>query len=489
MAGRKGAKHTKLKCSTWVSPELAPFRHRYLEMKQGWRDALKAFARWSSAQGCPLTPSTIAIERAFTWDDQVLKLGNLSTRASYLLGLSGAIQLFRPDLDTWPLREAGLHQATAIRPPRMKVERCMGGRVCALPLNQWPLPQVQKWSWAKGEAGGATPVPSSAPTPGRKTRRERFGNVTVADLNRPTLPRRQNDIYRLEWCWGLWLRVTREMGVGVEPLENTIEDFVWRELERGQARGTVATNLGRIARMARIMLPAPVDCTWIWNAIDALETEAVRTQHFDVIHPGDAKVAGELEIARARAIGRTPSGARAYRDGLLVLLKVAIPARSCNVGEIEVGKQLQDRHGELWVCWEGHELKRGTIPHEYPLPAWLSVLIREYLSAWRHILTDAEKRYLWGVGRAGGTGVLSTSSINEICKRVTGRHLGGRQCRGHGFRHNLAAAVATERPKDLGLASVALQHRDHGTIDIYRRTAITLQAAAISEAIMTGLAG
>jgi hypothetical protein len=36
--------------------------------------------------------------------------------------------------------------------------------------------------------------------------------------------------------------------------------------------------------------------------------------------------------------------------------------------------------------------------------------------------------------------------------------------------------------------SVALQQRDPKTVDIYRRNAISRQAAAISEAVMTDLA-
>ena len=131
-----------------------------------------------------------------------------------------------------------------------------------------------------------------------------------------------------------------------------------------------------------------------------------QTSVINAIHPGDAKFAGEMEISRARSIGRTVRGATAFRDGLLVLVKVAIPGRGCNIGELEMGKQLQDRNGELWICWEGKELKHGKFPHEYPLPVWLTGLISEYLADWRHILTDSPKRFLWGVGRGGGEGVL-----------------------------------------------------------------------------------
>lgn len=488
MAGKKGAKHKKLKCTTWVHPALAPFRDRYLEMKQSWRDALKAFAYWSFNHGCPMTPAAISIDLAFVWDDQELKAGNSSTRGTYLIGLSSAIGLLRPDLDAWPLRQAGLRQHSELRAPRIRSNKVAREREFSLPLAQWPLGQAQKWTWAKGEVEASAPVAAPAASGVRKSRRERFEGVTVADVQRPKLPRRAKDIYKIEWCWGRWLKVTSCLGLGFEPLEDTVEEFVQFELKRGQAKRTIATNLGRIARMIQIQLPTLVDNTWIWNAVDALDEEAVPTQHFELVHPGDAKFAAELEIARARSIGKTPSGAKAFRDGMVVLVKVAVPGRGCNIGEIEIGKQLQDRNGELWICWEGRELKRGKFPHEYPLPAWLTALIREYLADWRHILTDSEKRYLWGVGRAGGDGILSTSWINEICKDVTGRHLEGRQLRGQWFRHAFASAVSTERPQDLRLASVALQHRDPETIDIYRRNAISRQAAAISEAVMTDLA-
>jgi hypothetical protein len=485
MAGKKGAKHKKLKCTTWVSPELAPFRHRYMEMKQGWRDGLKAFVLWSSGQGRALTPASITIEQAFAWDDQELKAGNLCTRGTYLIGLSSAIGLLRPDLDAWPLRQAGLRQHAELRPPRTKSDKVAREREVSLPLSAWPSGQAQKWAWAKGGAESSAPTVAAPSEEGRRSRRERFGNITVPDVYRPKLPKRSRDVYKIEWSWGRWLKVTGEKGLGVEPLEQTVEDFVLFELKRGQAKRTVATNLGRIARMAQIMLPGPVDTTWIWNAVDALDQEATPVRDHDLIHPGDAKFAGEMEIARARSIGRTVRGATAFRDGLLVLVKVAVPGRGCNIGELEMGKQLQDRNGELWICWEGKELKHGKFPHEYPLPVWLTGLIREYLADWRHILTDSPKRFLWGVGRGGGEGVLATSWINKICKDVTGRHLEGRQCRGHGFRHGHAAAVSTERPQDLPLVSVGLQHRDPESVDIYRRNAISLQAAAISEAVMT----
>jgi hypothetical protein len=466
MAGKKGAKQKKLKCTTWVHPALAPFRHRYREMKQSWRDALRSFAYWSFGLGAPMRPESLTIERAFAWDDLRLKSGNLYTRGTYLIGLSSAISFLRPDLDTWRLRQAGLDQHKQLRKPRVKAVKLKRVREVALPLADWPFCQAQKWAWARGEVETSAPVAAPAASGGRKSRRERFESVTMADVQRPKLPKRASDIYKIEWCWGRWLKVTSSLGLSFEPLEDTVEKFVQLELKRGQAKRTIATNLGRIARMIQILLPAPVDNTWIWNAIDALDEEAVPTQHFELVHPGDAKFAGELEIARARAIGRTPTGAKAFRDGMLVLVKVAVPGRGCNIGEIELGKQLQDREGELWICWQGKELKCGKFPHEYPLPGWLAVLIREYLADWRHILTDSEKRYLWGVGRGGGDGLLSTSWINEICKDVTGRHLEGRQLRGHWFRHVFASAVSTERPQDLRLASVALQQRDPGTIDI-----------------------
>jgi len=487
MAGKKGAKHTKIKCNTWVHPALSPFRDRYMEMKQGSRDALKSFADWSFGLGAPMSPESLTIEQAFAWDDLRLRAGNPSTRGTYLIGLSSAISFLRPELDTWPLRQAGLDQHTKLRKPRMKVDKQERVREVALPLAQWPSGQAQKWAWAKGEMEPSTSVSVPAVPSARKSRRERFESVTEADVQRPKLPRRAKDIYKIEWCWGRWLRVTSYLARGFEPLDDTVEEFVRFELKRRQAKRSIATNLARIARMAQILLPAPVDNMWIWNAVDALDEEAIPTQHFELVHPGDAKFAGELEIERARSIGKTPTGAKAFRDGMLVLLKVAIPGRGCNIGEIEIGKQLQDRNGELWICWEGRELKRGKFPHEYPLPAWLAALIREYLAEWRHILTDSVKRYLWGVGRAGGDGLLSTSWINEICKDVTGRHLKGRQLRGHWFRHCLASAVSTERPQDLPLVSVALQHRDRDAVDIYRRNAISRQAAAISEEIMTGL--
>jgi hypothetical protein len=122
MAGKKGMKHTKIKCTTWVHPALAPFRDRYMEMEQGWRDALKSFAYWSFDLGAPMRPESLTIEHAFAWDDLQLKAGNPYTRGTYLIGLSSAITFLRSDLDTWPLRQAGLDQHTALRQPRVKAD-------------------------------------------------------------------------------------------------------------------------------------------------------------------------------------------------------------------------------------------------------------------------------------------------------------------------------------------------------------------------------
>jgi len=93
--------------------------------------------------------------------------------------------------------------------------------------------------------------------------------------------------------------------------------------------------------MAISLLPQPVAYDLDLERADACQ-ESPPVMHHDLIHPGDAQFAGEMEIAGPRSWdGKRVRVRDSLRDGYWFLSTVEIPGRGCNIGELEIGQQLR----------------------------------------------------------------------------------------------------------------------------------------------------
>lgn len=173
-------------------------------------------------------------------------------------------------------------------------------------------------------------------------------------------------------------------------------------------------------------------------------------------------------MAKARSGGsrQQPNALRAQLGVAIAILTVA-PVRMQSLATIQLGRNLVRPGGPdtpYLLTLQEHEVK-NRVPLDFPLPAWVSQLIDEYIATHRPILMNSHNHDYLFPGKSGGhkfVARLSTQISRLLWKAA------GLKVTPHQFRHAAAALILNAQPGNYELVRRILGHRKiQTTIDFY----------------------
>jgi hypothetical protein len=201
----------------------------------------------------------------------------------------------------------------------------------------------------------------------------------------------------------------------------------------------------------------------VWGRVVNLPFQMMKSARADLSHsPVRAAVRAQIAVA-------------------IAILSVA-PVRLENLTHIRLGFNLIKPDGpesNYWLVFPDYDVK-NRVKLEYPLPAYLTRLIDEYVFDFRPtLLRGSNEDWLFPGQRGGAKGKISFSGqISDCIFRATGLRMTV-----HQFRHAAGALILKQRPGEYELVRRLLGHRNvQTTINSY----IGLENIQASE-IFTGI--
>ena len=257
-----------------------------------------------------------------------------------------------------------------------------------------------------------------------------------------------------------------------------IIDHYWAK--NGEIPHTYTIDLAvRIVSIARNMpgfdpeeLESPVD---IRQALEPHRqkglTEKNRTVVRQILHSDVWPKVIQLPrilMAKARSGGsrQQPNALRAQLGVAIAILTVA-PVRMQNLATIQLGSNLVRPGGPdtpYLLTFQDYEVKNRVLL-DFPLPAWVSQLIDEYVLGHRPVLMNGHNHDYLFPGKSGGHKFVArlSTQISRLLWKAAGLRITP-----HQFRHAAAALILNAQPGNYELVRRILGHRKiQTTIDFY----------------------
>jgi site-specific recombinase XerD len=186
--------------------------------------------------------------------------------------------------------------------------------------------------------------------------------------------------------------------------------------------------------------------------------------------------------------GNLRQRAQRHRDGLMIATLACRPLRLRNLVGLELGRQLQRRHGGWWIDIDAAETKTGE-PISAPFPEALVPALETYLERWRPQLASpgrvAASTALWLTEQGRG---ISPNHARCRISRHTQKAF-GRPVNPHLFRDAAATTVAITSPEQVHILGRLLGHRTIATAQKHYNQARETQAAREWHRVLEGIAG
>jgi integrase len=328
----------------------------------------------------------------------------------------------------------------------------------ALSIEAWPLPDRIGWQ-------AATAPPASFLDEGGSA-------AHLAPSSRFDLERRY--AYFLDWAHR-HDRLPEHGGPAATVTPENVADYL-KAITGSLGSVTVAGSIGKLHRMASLLEPS-ADWAWLNQLAVRLSRRMVpidkapRVVETRELYGLGLRLMAEAEDAlaaprrsRNRPARRQPistlppsfSTFCKHRDGLMIALLAACPARRGNLTELEVGPTIVRRAGGWSLEVPGHSVKtrRALV---MPVPEILGRHIDRHLTVFRAAMPGAaDTDHVW-LSRLGRP--LSASSVYNAIATRTEKGL-GKSINPHLFRDCLVTTVALGYGAHIRAASAALGHVD-----------------------------
>ena len=382
----------------------------------------------------------------------------------------------RPDQNwAWFLQENRLLLRT-IRGTKPRPART--GPTIAIKFENWP--EADQKAWLRGIAPITESVPSDDLLAAVHARIAAVKSKTESEEPRfKSKPARHPS----KWSkstessakrgWSYWLFWCASTGrpaseVTADALDAYVEDIY----QRGCMTNSIRKYVFELQLALRVLRPED-KMPWLTKLCMTLDFVAAPADKFDRLIPlTDVVEMAATLMAEARSTGRSVHQAVKFRDGLILMLLAWRPKRRRNISEIRIGTELLFDENASASKLVFVRTKNGSSSSN-PFPKPLVAIMREYLDYWRPILNPFESDALW-LSEHGNP--VSGESLAGMIFRRSGKYL-GRKFGPHFIRTLYATSLGAEDPELFRSISIALDHRDQKTVEIYKAVAGSSNAA------------
>jgi hypothetical protein len=440
-----------------------------------YRARFRRFLEWLTKNGiADPRPADLRPEQLERYSETLIGT-RLRTRAAYLFGAVRGAQIVAPWLDLGPMRR---HAQSLLNSGQNRTKKgrstTQGTKATkSIPLRNWPVGHRKAWE-------SALSAMKAICGEGEEDSFDHYADPEKL----PAFSRNDHVRRNCVHAWGRWLWVMKQENESWELTPRRIDKFIESCLADGCSHGGVVSYLSLILFIIRIVAPKTDQLI-----IDVLrETRDAEKERHGL--PVPTQIVHASELARAglklmRSADAQPLSSRAaieYRDGLLMWLGTVIPARSINLGDLRIGRNLF-LDDEPRIVWREREIK-GGIECSYPLPEKVADRMRRMMERYRPMLMgENAERQDWFFGpRRGGSGEnrgLTTSRINEIIAKRSSE-LCTKRVTGHSRRHSVATMFTEEAPEHIGHVTTLLQQRNERSRSFYNRRATKVLASRLS---------
>lgn len=308
-----------------------------------------------------------------------------------------------------------------------------------LPVSAWPPEDAERWARARRP-------------------RKLFAERTAGNWRPAT-------IEKTEKSYGLYLKWLAVRGYLDDTLPmdqrvnaDLIEEFA-REYGEGRAPLTLAGRIRDVAQMLRACFP-PAGLPWLsklgFDLMNAAKPVRPKLPH--IASPDELLDLAELLMERGQAErgeGKS-SGARAYRDGLIIACLTTRPLRLGEFMSLRLDHTLV-RRGDRWHFDIPPSSSKTKRRRRESFPVFLTKAIDTYVEEVRAELPAHPQIPDGGWFWLGIDGPLKPASMSAIVTRRTREGLGKAVCP-HRFRDSAATAVALNIPEKVGITKSILGH-------------------------------
>lgn len=329
-----------------------------------------------------------------------------------------------------------------------------------LRVEEWPQQDALRWLKA------------------REPRAKLFAERSAADW-RLTTATKAEEGYGMYLHWladrgFLDHAVTMEQRVTHEAIQQFASEYA-----EGRAPLTVAGTVRDIALVLRACSP-PHGVKWLtdlsWRAMNA--SKPIRPKLPHIASPGALYGLGKMLMTEGRwhGDGKSWSGARMYRDGLMIACLAVRPLRLGEHMALRLGHTLT-REGERWHIAVPPSSTKTNRWRRDSFPAFLTPAMDYYVEQVRSVLprekADLDDGWFW----LGTDGRLNPSTVSSTISRLTLKRL-GKAVSPHRFRDSAATAIALEMPKHIGITKSVLGHASLQTSQDHYNQAHSFSASA-----------
>ena len=261
------------------------------------------------------------------------------------------------------------------------------------------------------------------------------------------------------------------------------------EIRTNLAPYTVLCRVQEIYDAVRVMAPK-TNFKWLTRVHQSLKAQVrpSRDKHSRVKPPQALIALGERLMDQAEAAARWSKRRRAvvFRDGLLIAMLAYRPVRRKNLAMMRLGRHLIKVGGRWRIAFSAEEMKT-RVPYEAIFPAAArpeAGTISRRASACPPAGRAEGRQSRSSAGSSGPRRALGLATRNPVSRRRSGfqiyvqtRREFGRGLFPHMFRDCVATAVAIDKPKHIGDASLILGHADHRTTEKHYNHARSLGAS------------
>ena len=339
----------------------------------------------------------------------------------------------------------------------------------SLAFNEWPTSDKEMWQAVIAEGDildGCGPGADWAPTTKDNTRKA-YG------------------------YWLHWLAVKGFLSSPVDhPLDRITAERIKAYIEDMEQDTAPLTRFVYILDLLRFAQAAAPDRNWDW--LKRIKTRLwararpAREKTSKIRNSGDLFELGLHLMNEASAIFCRYNPLQAevqYRDGLMIALLAARPARLKNLTAIRIGHHLIRSDDVYWLVFEAREVKNHR--HiEVPIPEALAPYMGDYLAHHRpRLLQGHQSDRLW-ISRFGGD--LSSNSIRRQIKLHTEVAF-GKPIYPHLFRDCAATSIAIHDPEHVWITANILGNNTLATSQKYYDQSRMLEAGRHDQSTIADL--
>lgn len=309
----------------------------------------------------------------------------------------------------------------------------------ALRLNEWPMPDQQRWEHACRSPGFLEPGGKAS---------------GWADATR-------SQVVKGYGKWLGYLTMRGWLDPALSPAERVtparLEGYVQWMAGEGLASTTIASRITDLREAVRTMDPNADDAVLrrLISALRARESPT-RNKHMRILPPDEILEAtlSYLDGLQSLTCDNELIRASWHRTGLALAILACRPIRLKNLTALSLGINLV-RSGGIWRCHFDAADTKERRHLSFTLPAILDAHMEIHLARYRpQLLQGAKSDHLWLSTR--GRPASAQALYVGICLLTT--TLFGRPINPHLFRDCVASAIATRDPEHVLIAARILGH-------------------------------